>query len=274
MKEEEVRSPFGSDGPGNVPLPKAPLELVLAQVRFPVLATFTSDEDAAARAISSALAKDYPLIEEGREVVLTVTPEGVSSAQSGARVWKLTTADGSWRVTFGRSFVSIETNAYTRRRDFTDRLDEVWTALAAVAKPPFVERIGVRYINRLHERRHLEALPGLIRQEILGVLAPSTSDHQLLSTLSEALYQFTDGAALRARWGKIPPNNSFDPTIAPAPTDSWLLDVDAFLGGGAGSRIATNEVRLHADALALRAYQFFRWSVTEKFLETFGGEPE
>lgn len=269
-----MQSPFGSDGPGNVPLPGAPLELVLAQVRFPVLATFTSDEDAAARAISGALAKDYPLIEEGREVVLTVAPEGVSSAQSGARVWKLTTADGSWRVSFARSFVSIETNAYTRRRDFTERLGEVWAALADVVKPPFVERIGVRYINRLREKQHLEALPALIRQEILGVLASSTSDHRLFSALSEAVYQFPDGAALRARWGIIPPDNSFDPTIAPVPTDSWLLDVDAFRGGGAGSRIPTNEVRLYAEALALRAYQFFRWSVTKAFLETFGGEPE
>lgn len=272
MDLNELGSPFGPEGPGNVPLPRAPLEVALAQVRFPALAAFTSDEDAAARAISGALAKAYPLIEEGREVVLTVTPEGVSSAPSGPRVWKLTSADGTWRVSFGRSSVSIETTAYVRRSDFAAKLEEAWLALARVAEPPYVERIGVRYVNRLLEKKHLEVLPSLVRPEILGVLMPSTGDHKLLSSLSEALYELPDGAAVRARWGLIPANNSFDPTIAPASTESWVLDLDAFRGGSPGNRIPSADVRVEVEALALRAYQFFRWSVTDTYLTTFGGE--
>src|SRR5690606_31729095 len=74
-----------------------------------------------------------------------------------------------------------------------------------------------------------------------------------------------------ARYGLAPPQFSHDPDMAPPiGVKSWVLDIDSFSTNCAGQAFDTQMLCAELDKVAARAYAFFRWGVTEKFLERFG----
>src|SRR5215211_8195999 len=143
-----VDSPFSDQDVTEVPLRDAPLVRVLSQLRFPRLAAFAGG-DQAANAFAVAVASDYPILDEQRELAVTITPEGVTQAPGPARVWKLRQGDETWQISFGDSFLAVDTSAYVSREDFRDRVVDAWQRFIEIVRPPFIERIGVRYINRI-----------------------------------------------------------------------------------------------------------------------------
>jgi uncharacterized protein (TIGR04255 family) len=264
---------FGGIGPGDVPLTRPPLARALAQIRFPVFSAFKADDQRVAQELAVSLAKDYPLFQEGHEVNIVITPDGVTQSPGTAPLWKLSDATNTWQISFSHGFLSIDTSAYPSRHEFVLRLVSAWTAFIKVARPPFVERVGVRYVNRITEAKHLSQLADLVRPEILGVVGAPAGEARMVRGLSEALYELSDGPALQARWGYLPADASIDPTMSPVGVPSWMLDLDAFQAWPAGN-LRDPEIGEIASDLALRAYEFFRWAVTREFLVQFGGQPE
>lgn len=262
---------FSEEGPGDVPLSNAPLDRTLAQIRFPIFSAFKADDDRVAGQFAVTLSDDYPLFHEGHEVNITITADGITQSPGTARLWKLGDATGTWQVSFGHGFLSVETSSYGTREDFIERLTNAWSAFINIAKPPFIERIGVRYVNRLSDPSHLEELPRLVRSEVLGVVGGDAGNGELVRSLSESLYQLPDNVALLARWGFLPPGGSIDPTLPSASVPSWILDLDAFQTWTPGTLVRP-DVNDVSSSLALRAYQFFRWAVTPQFLRLFGGD--
>ena len=269
-----MTSPFGTEPVEEVPLERAPLARVIAQVRFPQMGAFTVNDDAANEVVSRLLT-DYPLFNEGREMTVTISPDGVTQQPGPARTWQLQDSEKEWQVTFGREFVALHTSAYTSRRDFIRRLADVATHFVEVVQPPFTERVGYRYINRM-SGAEIADLPVLVKPEVLGGLAVPTSGFGVTvrHTLSEALYEFGGeldvSQALHARWGQLPPQAVLDPTLPPLDEPSWVLDLDSYrLGKGEFSAAA---IRDDSFELAERAYRFFRWAVTDEFLARFGAK--
>ncbi len=263
--------PFAVGEPGNVPLPSAPLVRAIAQVRFPALSLFHVRPDEVANHVIAALAADYPSKDEGKEVQLDITPEGVSRRE-GPRMWRLTSADGQWQVSFSLDFISIDTTNYVRRSDFAGRLNQAWEALNSAVPVPSVSRIGVRYINQVGDQDLLPQLPGLLNPAVRGVSAAQGPGATLVSALSEARYDLGDGAGFNARWGMLPANAAVDAAVPALPHVSWLLDMDSFRAWESPAQDVDIEEEVRA--LALRGYQFFRWAATEEFLTVFGGETQ
>lgn len=266
-------NPFAVQEPGYIPLDPDPLVRTIAQVRFQQLTKFTANEDAVAAAIATALADEYPLIEEGREVSVTLTPGGMSESSTSTRLWRLASADGSWQISFGGTFLSIDTTAYTRRTDFAQRLTAAWDALNTQVQVPFITRLGVRYINQLADREvHLNRLPELLRPEALGVgIAEEHPGVELMSNICEAQYRFADGGRLMARWGLLPAGVIIDTASQPYSYSTWVLDTDSYQEFTPGAK-KPDDLAEEVKALSLNAYRFFRWAVTEEFLKVFGGE--
>jgi len=263
--------PFAVEEPGNVPLPRAPLVRTIAQVRFPHLTQFRTNEDAVSSAIAAAMAKSYPLMDVGQEVAVTITSEGVSENR-GDRLWRLSSADRAWQVSFSGNFLSIDTTNYARRSDFAQRLTDAWVALNEQVEVPYIERLGVRYINQVVDPALLERLPELLRPEVLGLAqAKDVQEAFLASALSEARYVFPEGGAFQARWGLLPRGTAVDSARSPENHETWLLDMDSFHEFVPSSQSGAN---MYEDVreLALRCYRFFRWAVTDEFLTSFGGE--
>jgi uncharacterized protein (TIGR04255 family) len=270
MGEAGVESPFGDEPIAEVHLSAAPLVRVLAQVRFPRLTALATGEETA-NAFAVAMSGDYPILTEQREVAVSITPEGVTQEPGTSRVWRLLSADERWQVSFGDTFLAVDTAAYAAREGFAAQVAEAWQRFVEVVRPPFVERVGVRYINRIADQATLDDLPALIRPEALGGVSVALGGTVRLShSMHEALYHLDDLNGLQARWGVLPHGALLDPTMQPVPGPSWVLDLDAFRLGR--HEIVSEQVGRHVEQLAERAYRYFRWVVTPEFLIRFGGE--
>ena len=144
--------------------------------------------------------------------------------------WRFTSADEQWRVSLATDFVAIETTAYKSRSDLLGRLEEVVRTLESHIAPQTVDRLGVRYIDRM-TGASIDSIDKLVRPEMLGVAG--TAAGKLAMSISEALFDIPDQSAqMRARWGLLPDGGTFDPAaIEPINERSWILDLDVFSEG-------------------------------------------
>lgn len=268
-----MKGPFATEAPKYVHLPEAPIVRTLIQIRFPVFASFATDDDRVANQFAVSLAEEYPRFNAGHEAQLVLTPDGVTQQQSSTKLWRFASADTTWQVSLGPTFISLETSDYQRRSHFVGRIMAAWNALAEIARPPVIERVGVRYVNQVTDIDHLNRLPELLRPEVLGLSAISREGAQVRSSLAEGHFLIGDGSEFQARWGLLPAGFTPDPLIPATEGQNWILDMDAsrtWLPAGC----ATEDVDLESVAteLAGHGYQFYRWAVTEAWLRVFGGE--
>jgi uncharacterized protein (TIGR04255 family) len=259
-----LTSPFGAEPLREIPLPHAPLVRVLAQVKFPEIASVTRRDFIGP--FQEAIRSDYPVLREERGVMLTIGPEGVAQT-AGEHIWRFHSADGLWRVSAAPTFMAIETDGYESRADFFDRFDQVVRAAAEHFKPVFWERLGVRYVDRIEGDEMLGQLGRLVKPEVLGLGTASTAELQTLLTQSQ--FGLADDVQLVARTGIMPPGATLDPTIAAAVGRSWTLDIDVSITTQSAD-FDPETLRAKGEDLASRAYRFFRWSVTDDFLLLFG----
>ena len=260
----DVRTPFGPAVP-SVPLRNSPLSFVVAQVRFPMVASIS--EQAFIGPFQERIRHTYSDLRREQEANFFVGPTGVHLQQSGD-VWRFADDRSGWEVALGPEFLALATNAYSSRADLIDRLGSVLAALDAWLKPQKIRRLGVRYIDRISED-HLSSINHLVRAEVLGPTTQDTEDATvtLEHSLAEYQYRFSDESNLRVRWGLLPAQATFDPAIDPIDSRSWVLDLDASHGERPFDLAdAQEQVQNFTD----RIYRYFRWAITDEFLKTFG----
>lgn len=262
-----TRSPFPREPAVEVPLPEAPLLRVVAQIRFSAIASLTRMEFIAP--FQEALREAYPTMVEQRGMQVMFGPDGVSQV-AGDREWRLIDEDESWIVVLGPSFVSLETTQYSSRDDFVDRISTIAGALRSVVGDVQVERIGVRYTDRLTGEYATTSLPRLVRPEVLGLSAGSLDTATVRAAVTQAEFELADGSTMTTRWGLLPPGNTLTPDIQAVDEPSWVLDLDA---AAVQLRLSEDVVRDAAERLCIHAYDFFRWAVTDDFIRVHGGDP-
>jgi uncharacterized protein (TIGR04255 family) len=174
-------------------------------------------------------------------------------------IWRFHDASGAWRVTLAPDFLALETSLYTSRDEFLDRLRRVLEALVAHVDPKVIDRLGVRYIDRV-TGDNLSDLPQLVRPEVCGVLSTALASHAHHS-ISESVFVLPDNAGqVMARWGLAPARGTVDPAAVDAIDEpSWLLDVDAFQAEA--RELHVEAVVQQAREFAERIYSVFRWVV-------------
>lgn len=267
MEAARAESPFSAEQVDDIPLKDAPLALVLAQIRWPRTTRISDKLAQVAGAFAEVVSDDYPLVDQKQETRILVTEQGVNQT-TGAIVYQFLTADNSWILSLGETFLALETRQYTSHTDFCERLRRGLESLASVVTIPIVERVGFRYINRLDQEADLKELEELVEDHVLGGRAiPLARGAEMLHTVGEAAY-LVDGSQLLVRSAQLPAGRVLDPTIEPVNSRSWILDIDA-------SRTSRREYEptTLADTtkeLSRLAYKFFRWSVKPAFLRRFG----
>ena len=261
--------PFAGPPVDTIPLEAPPLASVLVQARFsPVLEV--SEEHLAGR-VQKALRDAYPFLSAETELAITFS-QGADGPPTPlpTRLWRFVSDDHAWRVTLASGFTSLETQAYAGHKDFFGRLLSVLTTVEEIVAPPAVERIGVRYTQRLTDPNDLARLPEFVRTEVLGACAVRDGDDSFSLCLTQAQTQFDD-VTLSARWGLLAPNAGIDAVIAPLEQPNWLMDIDVY-----DERHEPFDPAVLADralAHSRRQYQFFRWAVEPAFLMRFGADP-
>lgn len=261
-------SPLVGPPPDEVPLSLAPLVRVVAQLRFPLIASVERREFIAP--FQEAIRRDYPVLRQEQNRGLVIGPQGVRQAPSNT-AWRFHDAKDAWTVTLASDFVALESRNYTSRDDFVSRIRSITQALADHIDPKVVDRLGVRYIDRI-SGESLKDLPKLIRPEVTGILATTLAEHALHS-ISENVFVLPDNSGqVTARWGRLPPRGTVDPGAVEAIEEaSWLLDIDTFQAETRPLDVDT--LVEQARSFAERIYTIFRWVVTDEFLRRYGGQP-
>jgi uncharacterized protein (TIGR04255 family) len=169
----------------------------------------------------------------------------------------------------GRRFVSLYSTNYVSFDEFGERLLKVLESVHAHVRAPLVERVGVRYVNRLDDPRLILNLADYVRPEVLGYfsLAPASPDVSLISSANQVRYAVGD-VNLQVRSGVMPPNEIVDPAIPPVAAASWVLDLDA--SSEQMTPFEVSSILQKAGKLSDAAYDYFKLVTTEGFSREFG----
>lgn len=263
--------PLFGEIPDRVLLGNAPLVRVLGQVKFPRIAKITDESYIAD--FQEAIRNEYPHFqsETVQGVDIVINGNEVKPRQVTTVIWRFFDARRVLRVSLGPDAISLETASYVSRDDFLSRFEFILGKLVETIRPSLVERVGFRYVDRLQDPADLEAISELVHPELLNVLHSGLVQHIDIS-MTEIAGATKEGKII-ARYGLAPPKFSHDVEMAP-PVDvkSWFLDVDSYSTNCEGQSFDTQMLCTELDKVAARAYAFFRWSVTEKFLERFGAK--
>ncbi|MEV6430094.1 TIGR04255 family protein [Nocardia sp. NPDC051463] len=271
MALDVVEGPFGSEPVGEVPLASPPLAQVLAQVRFSQAAQLWDTDDETVRAIVTSLRGKYPIFNKQNETSIKVGPAGVAPVQEQTTLWQLHSPNKEWMISFSTTFFALATGHYTSRTEFVDRLTSAWEAFSEIVNPIYHERIGVRYINRIADPEKIDRISKLVRPEMVGEITTDIGNVARQHSIAEASYELGNGEGFQARWGLLPAGAAFDPTVPPASSRSWVLDLDSYVQTNSGplTRQLLNQQIRH---LTERTYRYFRWTVTSDFLAEYGGD--
>lgn len=253
------------------PLPEvhlelAPLAKVLMQVQFSRTPQLLTDD--AEAVIAERLAR-YPV--RRRQAVATGFTFAVNGQQfplpppAPSSVLTFSDASGKWVVSVADTSVSIETTDYATRSDFCARAHELFEAAAAVSLPPIVDRVGMRYIDRLSGAT-LERLEEFVIPELRGLHGAIEQPLVLNHSVTDSVIIIGENEHLQVKSGFLPPGGAFDPSLPPLPEPSWILDMDVFTTAGGFAfdpEALTERLREYAET----AYCFFRFATTEAFQE-------
>jgi uncharacterized protein (TIGR04255 family) len=262
MKRE--LNPFAEHRP-EVPLSHPPLIHVICQVRFPVIASMNNESFIAP--FQEAIRQIYPHLDAEILHGFAVSDQGVAKVENEL-IWRLSDRKKEWIVSLSSSFLSLETTTYTSRADLLQRMDVLLTALIEQIKPESVERLGLRYIDRL-EGEVLNQIDKFIHTDFLGISNPVLRQ-QSQHMLSECLMKIdAQDNWLRARWGFLPPQAMIEPNVPATQQPSWILDIDTF--STPKLSLGKQSILQCLQELATYSYTFFRWAVTEDFLNHYKG---
>ncbi len=272
MQAEPI--PFAEKIPKEVPLSKAPLVRVIAQIRFPPILSIRKEDSVAD--FQEALRADYPHLHRNEVTNIDIGP-GRNPNVSERIIWRLVDRQepAVWRVSLGVDFVALETWRYSSRQDFLNRLRTVLTSVETYLRPVEAQRLGLRYIDRL-EGTAVDRIGDLVQGPVLGILQlggglPDALRNATAHSMTQAQFLAEEGV-IQGRWGNLPPNATYDPdALQPTEKLSWVLDLDMFSPDALPFR--SEELLTMTEDFAKRIYSVFRLMVTDEFLRLYGGTP-
>lgn len=210
-----------------------PLVHVLAQVRF----SRVFDMTARIPDIKTKLAADFPRYQESQIQNIIVVGQAEPSARiETAERWDFLNATKTRGVVIAPDFLLLHTNLYDTFEQFSTMLEMVIGVVGDVAGSPFVERVGLRYVDLIQpndgESPGHYLKPGLVGYPVdeipaLGVkLSLSRTETRVVTKvgqLSIRCFERNDGTFL-------PPD--LVPTVLEYPTEPprgiilTILDID------------------------------------------------
>lgn len=257
-----------------VQLRRAPLAKVLMQVQYSRTPQLATDR---AEAVIAEMLGRYPV--RRRQVTADMVPNLVINGQQLQLPGGITPGvallfsdpKGAWQATVTETAVALETTDYSTRDDFCDRAGEIFVALASVALPPVVDRVGIRYIDRLTGPT-VEQVPTYVIPELGALVGCVEAPLWLHHSITESQIEIGPNERMLVRSGLLPAGSSFDPALQPVGEPSWVLDMDAFTTQ-AGFAFEPDELTDRLRRYAEMVYSFFRYATTEAFQDAHRDEP-
>lgn len=239
---------------------RAPLLVVLCQVRFPPVYSLLGDTGVAG--FQEAIRARYPLADKSSNVEVAMSP-GHLSATERAPVWRFADEAQQWIVSIATDFVALETPAYTHFDDFCERFEQVLDVLDRTVHPAPSVRVGLRKVNDVQMVAFGPARPwsALLKTSLLGLVGAGEVPVVPQTSLTEVTYVDEHDDRMVIRHG-----------VLPSSQDAYRIDID----------YATERpYRVAADsglADVVRAFSrsetdFFNWCLLPELVETLGPRP-
>lgn len=244
-------------------LPRAPLTLVIAQLRFGSRPADFSEAQAVANFIEARGCGSFRLDQISQQAFsLTFGPGGASPAEvpAGEKAWRLT--QGPVTVTLADDALTVETTHYEDWPTFGGAFGHMVEAVHAILQPSHQARLGVRMVNKISEPGWdaaidaASALQPWLRGPLLDErISDAAQAHQQQVEFATAEDQ---GVVVRSALFR---DNEQRGRFA------YLVDLDAFR---IGLRPFTpDDVTACATELNALAVQFFQASISTDMYEAF-----
>jgi uncharacterized protein (TIGR04255 family) len=239
---------------------KAPLRLVIGQVRFTIMPRF--EQKAFIAGFQETVRSDYPRVSREPIVTYQISPTGINPSP-GETLWRFSTRDNRWAVVVGESAITLEARGYVSINDFLKRFRAILEAASEKLAVTDRLRLGLRYTNEIRypAAQTLVEWRTLLNPEFVGFEVSSLLDGRVNHTLQEIQVERHDGI-LSIRHGLL--NGSVVVPFAqeqPAGGQFYLIDLDYY---------DTTECDLDIPATIKQMqdyndimYRFFRWTLSE-----------
>lgn len=265
MEKKSPSQRFNPNRVTEIHLDRAPVVKVLAQIQFSYTPELITDENE--QKLAQALSR-YPIRRRNNATRINLNPSTgfVGNEPNIQRIFA--DSEQSWVVSITETTVSLETRSYSTGDDFCERMFEILLAVSVVCVPPVVDRVGLRYIDRLCDSDDLSRLHNLVEPRLQVLHGSVEPPLEIESSVSDTVIKVTNSEKLRVRSGVLPPNMLFDPFLNPVQEPSWILDLDMFTSK-AGYPFEpidlASKIRNYSEII----YAFFRWATTEEFQNSF-----
>ena len=248
---------FVASPPPDVVFERAPLEMVLCQVKFdPVFALLAP---AGVAGFQEGLRSVYPRAGRGDQASVSVRPGSIEATQQ-APIFRFSDEAGDWTVSIAVDFVALETPRYTHFDDFADRLDRILDVLHRTVHPTDSVRVGLRKVNALqHPAVNAPAdWVGLLNPSLLGSLTEPMISDVAQAMLVELSMRDDQEGTMVVRHGVVPDR-----------ANAYRIDIDYFTERPArierGSELST-VVQEYSTSIT----EFFQWCLQQSLYEFLG----
>ena len=238
----------------------ARLDLVVLEVRFSSTADHVTDHQA--QEFHAALQQSGMNFEQvvqatQREFRVDISSTDQEASLSETAGWQFR-ASGNGSVVLWPHSVAIQTGREYQRWSVSLRpvLEAALDGIQAVFDPALVQRIGLRYINRLpHRPDDKNAWEGRIVPSLLGPMRHEVLGSRIRSSQQQLEIFLEEGRGAVVRHGTQPGESGLS---------DYLLDIDVF--DLTASRFSTADTLVMAQRLNRTAMALFQQCVTEKLL--------
>jgi uncharacterized protein (TIGR04255 family) len=262
--ETQADVPFG-DLPSRerVRLTDARIEAAVAEVRF-----VGRNGDINTEAATEALARFTPFgalnmeVAEQREVAFVVGPSGSakSDVDTTARGWQFLSPDRRRVFTLLPTVASVQVLSYERwSESLRPLLSALLDVIGDVCDAHLVQRIGLRYINRLPAPPQQRGWLAVVDPGVAGVLAHAVLGPVVRSAHQQFELELEKGVGAVVRHG---------PLAGPAAPEGYLIDIDVF--DSVASPFDTSAVLARAHRLNRTAFSLFTQLLTQEQIERMG----
>lgn len=224
------------------------LRQAVCELRFPTLMELGDSKPPAG--LVNALRKEYPYLELGNEVTLSMG----SGANGSNHVHTMRSAKLTWAVSVKQSSLTIETSAYTEFAEMKKRVLHIVSAAAKIIDSDFFTRVGLRYINVIDTGT--DPADGWVNPTLVEPIKQGVFLN-VQEFAGKILLGAPDGGCLVQHGIRVKPAVRDEP-VAP----EYYIDIDSFR-----SEISIDEVGATLDNMHVQAFDVFDWSIGPKSRE-------
>lgn len=242
----------------DVPLKNNPLIEVVCQVRIPPILRISKEMPVD---FQEEIRHEFPNLETEQGFLFRIPKPGVDKKPEIAAdnlVNRFKSIDNKTSVSLAVDFYALSTQRYTHWREFLRQLQRLDGAVQKIYTPPYANRIGLRFINRLTpENTGLQTL-----SEICGLL------HADLTVLNrskvwESTREMETRILLADGNGKLNLRTGYGTSQDDIPY--FLLDFDYFEEGQLNLSNLVERCTAYHDVI----YRAFRWCIPDEKLNVF-----